>query len=468
VLFHLYRNALISLLSLIVLTASAQTLTINGTVSAGGIVQGDVLIDVYEYNSPIQTLHTDSKGAFTFPITRGKEYLAVIYKSGYLLQSYSISDNRLDPMSSYNMKVELAADVHSPDGLYFKDPLRRISPDIDFKSFTESKFQLEQIKPQQRADSVLVLLNRAQANQYILIAKMKMSGDHADDKYSRQVAENINTEIATYASQIAQSNARHDAIRADEDAQVAASLKTKDEVQLNHIIVAQKDLADRLAERANYYLLLQQQQLAKARLRELDVIKFEQQMNAEKDSVRKEELRLDSWRSKAGAVNSRYQAMDANRKFLAYNRYQMLNYQEYIELLRYKQHKNDTARVAAAPKSKPNPAPRATIAAVDTSDNLSKMNDTQRQKVIQAALEEEERFKNYKETKEVKKVDGVNLTVTDIRISDDNYEMQVDKKKNARYFKNGKPVTKLTYEFETKRKMVDVLNTIREVDKFGK
>ena len=46
-------------------TCHAQALVFSGTVSAGGKVQDDVLIDIYEYNSPIQTLHTDGKGYFS-------------------------------------------------------------------------------------------------------------------------------------------------------------------------------------------------------------------------------------------------------------------------------------------------------------------------------------------------------------------------------------------------------------------
>jgi hypothetical protein len=92
------------------------------------------------------------------------------------------------------------------------------------------------------------------------------------------------------------------------------------------------------------------------------------------------------------------------------------------------------------------------------------MTTEQRTDVIQKALDEEERFKNYQEKTE----ERGDLSVKEIRIADDNYEMQVDKKNNAKYFKNGKPITKITFDFETKRKMVDVLNTIRQVDKFGK
>jgi hypothetical protein len=96
------------------------------------------------------------------------------------------------------------------------------------------------------------------------------------------------------------------------------------------------------------------------------------------------------------------------------------------------------------------------------------MNDKQRTTLIGKALDEEKRFKNYNEKTEVKKVDGTNMSVKNIRIADDNYEEQTDKNGKVRYLKNGKPITKTTFEFETKRKMDDVLNTIKEVDKYGK
>lgn len=457
----------------IVLTISvgvvrAQTLTISGTVSANGAAQSDALIDIYEYNSAIQTMHTDSKGAFSFEINKGKEYLVVVYKSGYLLQSFSLTDNTQSKLTSYSLSVDLSIDPTSPSGLYFKNPIKRISPEIDLKSLRETKFDFSQIKPQHRADSVTVLLNRAQANQYILVSKMKISSARVDEKYSRQVEENIKAEINSYSAQIIQSNTRYDVIKQDEDTHVAATRTTKDDEQYNHLLLAQKALAEGLAERSNYFLLLQQKQLAKARLLELDAIKYDQMMNIATDSVRKEELKADYWKLKAQAANAGYQAMDANRKFLTYNKYQMLNYQEYIEMLKYKERKTETVSKPKPSVSKSVPKPSATISTPDTSDNLSGLDNAKREKLIQAALEEEERFKNYESKTEVRKVGGEELTVQDIRISDDSYEMQTDKKGNTKYYKNGKPVTQLTFEFETKRRMVDVLNTIREADKLGR
>jgi hypothetical protein len=161
--------------------------------------------------------------------------------------------------------------------------------------------------------------------------------------------------------------------------------------------------------------------------------------------------------------------MDANRKLQLYNKYQVLSYQEYIELLRYRDKKKDTANADERPSpAKVKSSPPATISPIDTSDNLSKMTDVQRTKLIQQALEEEQRFKNYTEKTGQKRINGYDVTVKNIHIADDDYEMQVDKKGNTKYIKNGKPVTKLTFEFETVRKMADVLNTIRQVDRFGK
>ncbi len=105
---------------------------------------------------------------------------------------------------------------------------------------------------------------------------------------------------------------------------------------------------------------------------------------------------------------------------------------------------------------------------VDTVRNLSDMSDAKRTELIKAALEEEERFKNYEEKTEQRTQKGEELTVREIMVGEDYYEMQVDRKNNIQYFKNGKPVTKITFDFETTRRMVDVLNTIRQVEKFKK
>ena len=443
---------------------NAQSLVLNGTVTGGGTAQDDVLIDIYEYNSPIQALRTDSKGGFSLSLIKGKEYLIVFYKSGFVLQSFSISDSRLNTIPNYFLTIDLERDERSPEGLYFKKPVRRIAPDVTFKTFTDSKFEINRIKPQQRADSVLVLLNRAQANQYILVGNMKLGSNNVDTRYSRQIESDIRKEYNATTEKLKQNLIRYDSLYVEESKHQKASMTATGDEQLDQLTEAQRLLAERLSETADHYLLEQQQMLSKSRLDEIQALKHQQEMTTATDSSLIAMSKDAYQKSKAEALNDRYRAMDANRKFLVYNKYQVLNYQEYIELLRYKKGKEDTARVAAAPETKPKSKPLATITPADTSDNLSKMSDDQRTTVIQQALEEEERFSNYEEKTEVKG----DLTIKKIHIAEDDYEMQVNKRGGTKYLKNGKPVTKITFEFETKRKMVDVLNTIRQVDKFGK
>ena len=438
----------------------AQELKVTGTVWAGAKALDDVLLDVYEYNSPIQTLHTDSRGKFTCDILKGKEYLLVFYKSGYILQSISIYASKLNSSPQQDVSIKLEQDEHSPDGLYFKEPLKRILSNVEADNFIEAKFSLEFIKPQPRSDTVSVLLHRAEANQYILVANRRMSTVALDEKYSKHILDNVTAEIKNYTAQIAEKEQQMAALRAEEDRHIAASFGVKDDEQLTEIIAAQKILAERLADNASYYLLTQQQQLATARLYELEALKY----NTAKDTA--QQLAYNN--AKAKAVNARYLSMDANKKFMLYNKFQVEQYQEYIELLRYKATIDDNAKATKPIPAPPMPSkhpPTSAFAAPnppDTLDNLSQLTANDRTEVIKDALAEEARFKNYEEhTSTI----GT-LLVKKIHIADDNYEVQIDKKKGTRYFKNKKPVTKLTFDFETTRKLVDVLETLHKAEKY--
>ena len=293
---------------------------------------------------------------------------------------------------------------------------------------------------------------------------MKLGSNNIDTKYSRQIEDNIRKELSVYSEKLKQGLVRYDSLYVVEEKHQKASMTATGDAQLDEITETQRLLAERLAETTDHYLLEQQQMLSKARLDEMAALRHEYELASATDSMQIRMISAAYQQSKAAAVNDRYHAMDANRKLQVYEKFQMLNYQEYIELLRYKKHKDDTVRIAKAPDSRPKPKPLATITPADTSDNLSKMSEEQRTDVIRQALEEEERFKNYKEKTEVKG----DLTVKNIHIADDDYELQVDKKGFSKHFKNGKPITKITFDFETKRKMVDVLNTIHQVNKFGK
>lgn len=444
---------------------SAQQIRVNVSVTASGTVQSNALIDLYEYNSPIQPLHTDAQGKASLQLQRGKEYLIVVYKSGYITQSVSISDSKFDKLPVMDVKVELQKDPHTPDGLYYHDPLRRIESNLKLTGFTEDTFVLGAL-PQRRADSITVLMNRAKANQYLLVSRSSITATHSEG-YSRQVVADVQAEVASYGAQIAVADARYDSLYKEEQAHLAASQHATGDRQYDELLAVQKDLAGRLGEKAASYLMEQQRQLARARLDEMNAIRYEQRANDTRDSAQRTLLRDTMWQLKARAAHDRWRAADANKKFLWYNKYQTDNYQEYVEMLRYKEKKSEAKPTAQATIKKSTPL-HATPALRDTSDNLSKLSDAAREDQIRKALEEEERFKNYEEKTETRRVDGTELTVQQIRISDDTYEMQIDNKGGKRYFKNRKPITSITFDFETKRKMVDVLNTIHMSDKLGR
>lgn len=459
------RYLCLAFLFFFTLQLSAQQIRVNLSVSAAGRPADQALIDIYEYNSPIQPLHTDAQGRSAFQIQRGKEYLLVIYKSGYITQSISLADSRYDRLPVIDIKADLLKDPRTPDGLYYHDPHRRIESNLKLTGFTDDTFALANI-PAHRADSITVLMNRAKANQYLLVSRSTITATH-DEGYSRQVVADVQAELASYSVQIAASDARYDSLYKEEQVRLAATQHTTGDKQYDELLAVQHDLAGRLGERATSHLMEQQRQLARARLDEMSAIRYEQKMNDARDSAHRTLLRDTMWQMKGRAAHDRWRAADENKKFLWYNKYQTDNYQEYVEMLRYKEKKNESQATARATPKK-STSPHATTMPPDTSDNLSKLSDAQREDQIRKALEEEERFKNYSEKTEKRKVDGTELTVQEIRISDDTYEMQVDKKGGKKYFKNGKPITALTFDFETKRKMVDVLNTIRESDKLGR
>jgi len=92
---------------------------------------------------------------------------------------------------------------------------------------------------------------------------------------------------------------------------------------------------------------------------------------------------------------------------------------------------------------------------------VSKENKKEEQKILtENATKEEGRFKNFKQTIAEKFINGEDNTVTVTQIGDDYYELLINKKRQKRYTKNDKPITDITYYFETSRKYEGVLKSI--------
>ncbi|MBS1686121.1 MAG: hypothetical protein JSS76_15355 [Bacteroidetes bacterium] len=89
-----------------------------------------------------------------------------------------------------------------------------------------------------------------------------------------------------------------------------------------------------------------------------------------------------------------------------------------------------------------------------------------RRALIRQAIAERDRFANYK--KSAHKADKDSSQHTTIAIGPDTYEEVTDPKGARRYYKNDKPITEVTYRFETTRRYEGVLKNKRDVRRFEK
>lgn len=88
--------------------------------------------------------------------------------------------------------------------------------------------------------------------------------------------------------------------------------------------------------------------------------------------------------------------------------------------------------------------------------------------LVRNAEAEQNRFSNYKETKSKRSVDGQESDVTTVTLGLDTYEQVTNNKGGTRYYKNQKPITEVTYRFETTRRYDGVLKDSKNVKKFDK
>ena len=91
-----------------------------------------------------------------------------------------------------------------------------------------------------------------------------------------------------------------------------------------------------------------------------------------------------------------------------------------------------------------------------------------RKQLMKDALAEQKRFSNYKKTTEKQSIDNQESDVTTITIGPDTYELITSDKGGKKYFKNQKPITEVTYRFETTRRYDGVLKSSKNVKKFDK
>jgi hypothetical protein len=91
-----------------------------------------------------------------------------------------------------------------------------------------------------------------------------------------------------------------------------------------------------------------------------------------------------------------------------------------------------------------------------------------KKELVHNALAEQKRFSNYKEARSIRSIDNKESDVFTVTIGPDIYEMITSDKGAKQYYKNQKPITEVTYRFETTRRYDGVLQDSKNVKKFDK
>jgi hypothetical protein len=94
--------------------------------------------------------------------------------------------------------------------------------------------------------------------------------------------------------------------------------------------------------------------------------------------------------------------------------------------------------------------------------------NTTKNVLIKHALEERKRFANYKKEITLRKDSVGQSKVVSTTIGTDKYELVTSTMGEKRYYKNDRPITEMTYLFETTRRYDDILKNKRDVRKFEK
>ena len=91
-----------------------------------------------------------------------------------------------------------------------------------------------------------------------------------------------------------------------------------------------------------------------------------------------------------------------------------------------------------------------------------------KRQIQKEALAEQKRFSNYKETESKKSVNNQENDITTVIIGPDTYQLITSDTEGKRYYKNKKPITEVTYRFETTRRYDGVLKSSKQVKKIDK
>lgn len=444
-----------------------QYFVINGQLFSGAVNAYNkkleqVSIDVFDYSQNIKNYSTDSLGRFSFVLDKNKEYIVSFSKIGYKTQVMSIQLN-----GNFTANIQLEIDSDIPNGLLSSAIQYRIQYANIEQKITKSVFDYDKINSLKKADSIKVIFNKLQVNQYRYFSDYKYDNEKNEIQHLTPTQIEIEKEttitlLENIKNQLQQNTNEITELTNLEKNSIEVSKKTTGKDQLKQLVNAQENLYKRINEIGQQYLLQKSENLLLYKLKMFDYYNDLKAENNAIDFETKTYFKKSRLNAQAAALNYLYLANLNYNKYENHLVYYQNSYQEYIELLKYYNSQVDSNKLSPIVyQTKVSSFEPVHFPKIEAKDTLMNMEDKNREALIEEALIEEERFKNFSKTESTHTIAGEEVKLITIKLADDIYEQATTKNGIIKYYKNRKPISANTYKFETTRKYKNLLDSVK-------
>ncbi|MEI6311547.1 MAG: hypothetical protein WCP57_04715 [Bacteroidota bacterium] len=434
----------------------------SGNVNSSTKKLDHVIIDVFDYSQNVKNFYTDSIGRFSFPLDKNKEYIVSFSKNGYKTQVFSILMSQ-----NFTTNINLEIDADQPNGLLSTAIQYRVQYALVEQKPIKTLFDYDKINSLKKADSIKVIFNKLQVNQYryfsdYLYDQEKNEIQHLTPTQIEIQKEETITSLENIKEQLKQNIIQITELTNAEKNSIEISKKTEAKEQLKQLVNAQENLYKRIYEIGQQYLLEKSENLLLYKLKMFDYYNDLKAENNALDFETKTYFKKSRLNAQAAALNYLYMANFNYSKYENHLLYYQNAYQEYIELLKYYNSQVDSNKLnPVVYQTKVSSFEPIHFPKIEAKDTLMNMEDKNREAIIENALIEEERFKNYSKTESTVFVDGEEVKRISIKVADDIYEQTTTKNGIIKYYKNHKPISATTYTFETTRKYKNILDSVK-------
>lgn len=242
----------------------------SGVVNSSNKKVECVSIDIFDYSQNIKNYSTDSLGRFSFSLDKNKEYLVSFSKIGYKTQVMSVLMN-----GNFTTNIQLDIDTDIPNGLLSSAIQYRIKYATIQQKITKSVFDFDKINSLKKADSIKVIFNKLQVNQYLYFSNYKYDNEKNEIQHLSPTQIEIQKEetislLANIKKQLQQNTDEITELTNLEKNSIEVSKKTTGKEQLKQLVNAQEGLYKRIYEIGQQYLLQKSENLLLYKLKMFD------------------------------------------------------------------------------------------------------------------------------------------------------------------------------------------------------